>query len=953
MKKYILFLFFLFSLDSFSQNTFSGKVTDDKNNPLIGANVFISETNFGVVTDENGFYFIDLENTSPPFTLNASYIGYKKRSINVLKGTSKIDFILDIDQKVLSELIIYNERLADKQKESPLTIESMDLISIKETPSYSFYEGLGSLKGVDLTSASLAFKVINTRGFNSTSPVRSLKLIDGVDNQAPGLNFALGNFLGASDLDVMKVEIIQGASSAYYGPGAFNGVINITTKDPFLYPGLSVQTKYGERNLFDNSIRYAKIFNDKIAVKLNFSYLRADDWEANNYSLVEDNNKVNINNPGGYDAVNVYGDEDIGGNLNDLVTDINSYYDYPGLGIIYRDGYQERDVVDYNTRNIKASSSLHYKFSDESQLLYGINYGGGTTVYQGDNRINLKNIKLVQNRFEYFKKDKFKITYYNSVEDAGDSYDAVFTAQKLQEYNLIFNDDWYKIYKSVWRDNVNWNDFGIDVDRSIEFEIDPLTGLPIIDPVTNLPIFSIVYLIDGVSYNENDFRSITDSIFNSNIDFILNNHEFVRSLTNDSTDRLIPGSDEFNEYLEKITTSIPIDGGTGFYDKSMLHEINGYYNYKMSIGDLRVGSSFRQYRPNSKGTIFNDEFEKITNNQFGFYSGIESKIYNEILTINSTIRIDKNENYDYSISPAASIVISANESDYIRLSFSSGVRNPTLSEQYLYYNAGRAILVGNLNGHGEDYGENLVTINSLINYFKPVVPNKDSLVFFSIDPIRPEKVRTLEIGYRGTLEDILYLDLSYYYSLYKDFIGYRVGAKFNANDTIVNGVVGYDLNARSIEIHRMSANSENNVSTHGASIGMNLYLNNYLINGNYSLNILNKKNTDDPIIPAYNTPKHKFNIGFSARELKFKNIKGISFNINYKWVDKFKFVGSPQFTGIVDRYSTVDAQLSKNFEKINTTIKFGASNIFDNKHYQVYGGPLIGRLSYVSLAYDL
>ena len=953
MKKYILFLFFLFSLDSFSQNTFSGKVTDDKNNPLIGANVFISEINFGVITDENGFYFIDLENTSPPFTLNASYIGYKKRSINVIKGTSKIDFILDIDQKVLSELIIYNERLADKQKESPLTIESMDLISIKETPSYSFYEGLGSLKGVDLTSASLAFKVINTRGFNSTSPVRSLQLIDGVDNQAPGLNFALGNFLGASDLDVMKVEIIQGASSAYYGPGAFNGVINITTKDPFLYPGLSVQTKYGERNLFDNSIRYAKIFNDKIAVKLNFSYLRADDWEANNYSLVKDNNKVNINNPGGYDAVNVYGDEDIGGNLNDLVTDINSYFDYPGLGIIYRNGYQERDVVDYNTRNIKASSSLRYKFSDESQLLYGINYGGGTTVYQGDNRINLKNIKLVQNRFEYFKKDKFKITYYNSVEDAGDSYDAVFTAQKLQEYNLIFNDDWYKIYKSVWRDNVNWNDFGIDVDRSIEFEIDPLTGLPIIDPVTNLPIFSIVYLIDGVSYNENDFRAITDSIFNSNIDFILNNHEFVRSLTNDSTDRLIPGSDEFNEYLEKITTSIPIDGGTGFYDKSMLHELNGYYNYKLSIGDLRVGTSFRQYRPNSKGTIFNDEFEKITNNQFGFYSGIESKIYNEILTINSTIRIDKNENYDYSISPAASIVISPNESDYIRLSFSSGVRNPTLSEQYLYYNAGRAILVGNLNGHGEDYGENLVTINSLINYFKPVVPNKDSLVFFSIDPIRPEKVRTLEIGYRGTVEDILYLDLSYYYSLYKDFIGYRVGAKFNANDTIVNGIVGYDLNARSIEIHRMSANSENNVSTHGASIGMNLYLNNYLINGNYSLNILNKKDTDDPIIPAYNTPKHKFNIGFSARELKFKNIKGISFNINYKWVDKFKFVGSPQFTGIVDRYSTVDAQLSKNFEKINTTIKFGASNIFDNKHYQVYGGPLIGRLSYVSLAYDL
>ena len=58
----------------------------------------------------------------------------------------------------------------------------MDLISIKQTSASNFYEGLGQLKGVDLTSASIGFKVINTRGFNSTSPVRSLQLIDGVDN---------------------------------------------------------------------------------------------------------------------------------------------------------------------------------------------------------------------------------------------------------------------------------------------------------------------------------------------------------------------------------------------------------------------------------------------------------------------------------------------------------------------------------------------------------------------------------------------------------------------------------------------------------------------------------------------------------------------------------------------------------------------------------------------------
>ena len=84
---------------------------------------------------------------------------------------------------------IKGQRVSEKQKAAPLTIESLDAIAIKQTVSTDFYNGLGSLKGVDLTTASLGFTVINTRGFNSTSPVRSLQTIDGVDNQSPALIF--------------------------------------------------------------------------------------------------------------------------------------------------------------------------------------------------------------------------------------------------------------------------------------------------------------------------------------------------------------------------------------------------------------------------------------------------------------------------------------------------------------------------------------------------------------------------------------------------------------------------------------------------------------------------------------------------------------------------------------------------------------------------------------------
>ncbi len=53
----------------------------------------------------------------------------------------------------------------------------------------------------------------SSSGRNSTSPVRSLQIIDGVDNQAPGLNFSLGNFLGVSELDINGVELVAGALS--------------------------------------------------------------------------------------------------------------------------------------------------------------------------------------------------------------------------------------------------------------------------------------------------------------------------------------------------------------------------------------------------------------------------------------------------------------------------------------------------------------------------------------------------------------------------------------------------------------------------------------------------------------------------------------------------------------------------------------------------------------------
>ena len=82
-------------------------------------------------------------------------------------------------------------------------------------------------------------------------------------------------------------------------------------------------------------------------------------------------------------------------------------------------------------------------------------------------------------------------------------------------------------------------------------------------------------------------------------------------------------------------------------------------------------------------------------------------------------------------------------------------------------------------------------------------------------------------------------------------------------------------------------------------------------------------------------------------------INNLGFSINYKWVEGFLYEGSPQFTGLVPTYDQLDAQVSKFVPKIHTTFKLGASNMLNNKMFQVYGGPRIGRMIYFSVILEL
>ena len=165
-----------------------------------------------------------------------------------------ISIYLEPKTLLLPEASVIGSRQLDEARRNPQTQVSVDRLAIRSNPALDVYSCMGMQPEIDVPSPSLGFKVLNTRGFTSTAPVRMLQLIDGVDNQSPGLNFSLGNFLGVSELDLQRVDVIVGPSTPLYGPNAFNGVINMKTLDPFLFQGLNLTLRTGERQMNEGAM---------------------------------------------------------------------------------------------------------------------------------------------------------------------------------------------------------------------------------------------------------------------------------------------------------------------------------------------------------------------------------------------------------------------------------------------------------------------------------------------------------------------------------------------------------------------------------------------------------------------------------------------------------------------------------------------------------------------------
>ena len=122
-------------------------------------------------------------------------------------------------------MVISASRVPQRLFESPVTIERFDYKDIAQSTGADFYASLENLKGVQINSGGLLLQTISSRGFSTVYNEGFVQLVDGMDNEAPGLGFSAGNLVGMNQLDIFGVELLPGAASALYGANAFKGIL--------------------------------------------------------------------------------------------------------------------------------------------------------------------------------------------------------------------------------------------------------------------------------------------------------------------------------------------------------------------------------------------------------------------------------------------------------------------------------------------------------------------------------------------------------------------------------------------------------------------------------------------------------------------------------------------------------------------------------------------------------
>ena len=829
-------------------------------------------------------------------------------SVSALRAQSDASADSTLLNRQLGEVVVSASRVQEKLLASPVGISRMDSRQVRMSASPGFYDALGDMKGVQMLTPSLGFRVINTRGFANTTNVRFVQLIDGVDNQAPHIGAPIGNALAPGDLDILDMEVVQGIASALYGMNATNGLANIRTRNPFESEGVSFRQQVavnhlqdpqgiGARAYTESAFRWAKALGPHWAFKINTGFSKGYDWIAGNDSDLNPlanrtTNLTGTDNPA-YDAVNGYGNES--SNRRTLSLNGKNY-------VVARTGYREQDVVDYSLQNLKADATLVYRPKEGMELSYTGRAAFLDNVYQRSNRFRLEDYLLQQHVLQ-FRGPLLQAKAYLNGENTGQSYNLRSMAENIDRYSKS-DDRWFSDYTKAFQEAL---------------KTDP---------------------------------------------DIVQAHRRARAVAD--TFRPRPGTEAFRRILDTLARVNNWDIGAALRVRARLLHTEGLLDAGQLLKipfDLHVGTDFRQYIIVPDGNYFInpvDSTRNLTYSRYGFFINGTKPLLHGRLRLGAALRADKNQYFKLQWNPRISAVYALSESGFLRVSYQNGARFPSIFEGFSNINSGGVKRVGGLRVMSDGIFEQS-WLKSSIDAFQSAVNTGVNTLGLSQSAavekhkallqrnpytyLQPERMRAFEAGYRGFLHKKLYIDLDVYLNRFSRFIA-QVEA--SVPDTSDPAQIPTSLFVRSRQArYRLWTNSRTTVFNYGAALELRYALHrNYELSLNASYAALKQTEQNDGLEDGFNTPALLLRAALNGH----KFLGNWSGQVAARYQSSF-YWQSFLVNGDVPAVFTLDAQLNYTFGSPLINLKFGGTNLLNRYYYSFLGGPQIGGFYYGTVTY--
>ncbi|MDT0630129.1 TonB-dependent receptor [Rubrivirga litoralis] len=318
-----------------------------------------------------------------------------------------------------------------------------------------------------------------------------------------------------------------------------------------------------------------------------------------------------------------------------------------------------------------------------------------------------------------------------------------------------------------------------------------------------------------------------------------------------------------------------------FKDQSSRFNAEAQFNDTLYGFGIVAGADYEREEAVSSGTYLSDTTGTgLVFSRYGVALQLERQLVGTLRAVGAG-RYDYQENYGSQFSPKLGLVYGlGGQLGSLRVTYGQAFLAPSVLQQELYIPLGATATGVPIVARGNAQGYTVLNAQGQAE---------------TVDPLVPEVVRTVEVGYKGLPSGRLFVDVNAYYSTEDNFVSPLSGIGFaTATGT------GDDAFQRQEVV--LTYRNFGEVASYGADLGLTYFLNDRItIGGTYSFfdSDIDEEsfdlNNDGVVSPneiSLNTPGHKGSLSFTARDV---GMAGLSAALTVRGVSQYSFVSGRHF----------------------------------------------------------